>query len=684
MSAAAPPPPPLGPPPSQLDLNSIYRPDEDPALQGALGGRACRGSEAFVFGDSPEPSDLLGMTAEPARQAGGLGRSAAHNSAMSLIDLDDSSGYAPSEQGFAAPEAPQAQAAGVGLLGELPATVSAQLVENPRGGVFLDLSAPAASSAQPAASSAAPTAAAASSSASRGGAPSASQSAAGNPVIPDAQGFGSDDLFNQGKDRNLAEELKGEAVAAWSSVVKNLPEEVKVQMPDCMNPPPEDPNLELNFEADSRQGPGPQGLPQQAVAPVSGLAEAGGMNQQHAAMAVNRACEGRWVPTYMRQQMMQNGHTAVPTAAIPNAHERPASAPPMPTVEQTLHEIGNDVQETAQTMVAFVVAFLHSVAMQMQMCSHQTATTVHDQVVTFGENLCNGVPVGEEAGEERVGMGPLPPESTAGYGPMRSRVQRTIQGVTFARLVGFMKAKFVGPGMPPEVQRLIRSRSLSQHSSDNDIGTEDMTFTTDVNMEAVPNPVLPHVRVGYGPLTCREVWHVRHFESSASVEISNAPSNASVTVIIRVDVTALPGGGCEVDSRLYAKPKEAHAPLPLGLVEQLTEVHHLHSESLRDVVIALAQQEAFEEAASHGALRAEPAQHPPAQPPAPAAPQAAGAAAESASASPTAASAPEAREAKAPSAPPAPAGPSALQVATKVRGGTELDTSLLMKMAEGI
>ncbi|CAK0857753.1 unnamed protein product, partial [Prorocentrum cordatum] len=122
-----------------------------------------------------------------------------------------------------------------------------------------------------------------------------------------------------------------------------------------------------------------------------------------------------------------------------------------------------------------------------------------------------------------------------------------------------------------------------------------MLFSAEVNMEAVPQSALQQICSGYGPLTCRETWHVEHHESRAAVEISNVPTNASVTVFIRVDITGrLDGSGCEVDSRLFAKPREPHAPLPLGLVEQLTEVHHRHSEAFRDVLMALAREEAFQ------------------------------------------------------------------------------------------
>ncbi|CAK0862213.1 unnamed protein product [Prorocentrum cordatum] len=401
MSAAAPPPPPPGPPPFQADLDAVYRPDEDPALTSCVGARSSPHSEALVFGDFEEPQ---------LRTDAGLARGSKQSSAALLIDLDDSSGGAPSEPGAGADAAQPA-----GLLADLPAGVSLSAVEG--GAAYIDLSAPRlpASSAAPAAGGAA---AASRAPAGAGAAGGAASRDSGLPVLPDAAGFGSDDLFGS-KERNLGEELRGEAAAAWSSVVRNLPQEVKTQIPDCMAPPPEDPSLELNFtaEANARQGLPGHGLPAQAGgAPVTA-------DQHHAAMAVNRACEGRWVPTYMRHQMAQNGHHALPTAAAPNAHEF-AAGTPMPSVQQTLDEMGNDVQEAAQTMVAFVIAFLSSLATQCQMCSHQTATTMHDQVVSFGEGMCNGATVEEEFTEERVAMGPLLPESAAGYGPMRSRATR--------------------------------------------------------------------------------------------------------------------------------------------------------------------------------------------------------------------------------------------------------------------
>jgi len=87
----------------------------------------------------------------------------------------------------------------------------------------------------------------------------------------------------------------------------------------------------------------------------SSRGQATGLQQEHVHKAVDRACEGRWVPTYMRHQMAENGHTTVPTGANPNAHEYNASRP-VPTVGSTAQDMGQEMGEAAQNMISFMVA----------------------------------------------------------------------------------------------------------------------------------------------------------------------------------------------------------------------------------------------------------------------------------------------------------------------------------------
>jgi hypothetical protein len=263
--------------------------------------------------------------------------------------------------------------------------------------------------------------------------------------------------------------------------------------------------------------------------------------------------------------------------------------------------MGSEVGETAQAMVTFVLAVLSSLATQIQLCSHTTASSMHDQVMTCGENICNGVPENEHAGE--VVMGPLMNEDAAGLGPIRSQIKRTIQGVSLHKLVEIAKTKLISPHLPPAFQRLVRMRDLTKRHSVYESGVEDLLFATEVNMEMVPEGALEHVRQGYQPLRCQEKWRVESAaEGRASIEISNSPTNSAVNVVIRIDVLggadAQGHGRCDIDSRLYAKPRNNVEFLPRGLVETLAEVHHMQSENLRDTIIALAAASGDEPAAA--------------------------------------------------------------------------------------
>jgi len=78
------------------------------------------------------------------------------------------------------------------------------------------------------------------------------------------------------------------------------------------------------------------------------------------------------------------------------------------------------------------------------------------------------------------------------------------------------------------------------------------------------------------------------------VEFSNEHMERSLVVVaIRLDIVDRPdlvgGPGCEVDSRLYIRPRTHGAVMPIGFVEGLTEMHHVQCESLRDAVLGLAE-----------------------------------------------------------------------------------------------
>merc|ERR1712232_740224 len=102
--------------------------------------------------------------------------------------------------------------------------------------------------------------------------------------------------------------------------------------------------------------------------------------------------------------------------------------------------MGRDINEGAQSMYAFVVAFMSSLALQCQLCTHQTATTADERVMGWCEGFCSEVSevisvTGEEDRSSQMVMALLPNEATAGYGPMRSRVSRALSGLSFERVV---------------------------------------------------------------------------------------------------------------------------------------------------------------------------------------------------------------------------------------------------------
>merc|ERR1719265_526390 len=192
-------------------------------------------------------------------------------------------------------------------------------------------------------------------------------------------------------------------------------------------------------------------------------------------------------------------------------------------------------------------------------------------------------------------MGPLQDESAAGLGPLRSRLRRSMQGVSFQMVLDIVKTKLVCEAAnrewvapPNSFQRLVRSRKLTREVLNG--SSEDWLFSTEVNQQCLPQEVSAHLSGGVSMLSFRERWHIEHDEAKASVEMSNDIADSPVDLVLRMDLTDRPGtpsGGCEADSRLYAKPRAHGDVMPIGFMERLIDAHHMHSESLREIVLAL-------------------------------------------------------------------------------------------------
>lgn len=397
------------------------------------------------------------------------------------------------------------------------------------------------------------------------------------------EGFGSSDLFvDPNAPATVAGRVQADAAAAITWVAQKLPENINEHLPD-------------NLRAGQTNVEAPQ------------LSESE-MERAHKAEAVNRACEGKWVPAYMRHQMAQNGHTSVPGSSAPNAHEHDANAPP-PTVGGAFVEMGTEVGDHAQNVFAYVVTFLSSLAMQCQVCTVNTATSAHEQSL---DGWCNDAPADDPL------LAPLVDEASAGFGPMRSQLSRSMQRLSFSQIVQLAKTKLVTPNAPPELVKLVKSRELSRRRVSPDESIEDLAFTTEVSSDAVARELSQHVSNVEGgfssPLVCRERWQINHRQQHCTVQVSSEPAGGPVTIVLRMYITRAdssagagptdpaalaasappvfpeaPGAGCVVDSRLFAYAREMGTPLPQGLVEQLVEAHHQNSERLRDLILAFAE-----------------------------------------------------------------------------------------------
>lgn len=345
------------------------------------------------------------------------------------------------------------------------------------------------------------------------------------------------------------------------------------------------------------------GLLPERLKPREDVVEAPSLEQverDRAQQAADRACEGRWVPTYMRHQMADNGHAAIPQ--MPNAHEFSADQRP-PTLGEALSDMGVELRQHAQVIIDMMMATLSTLALHCQLCSHQAAASVHERVMVLGDGVvlegcstacgpCRNPEImsDQEDEEETVLLGPIPHESTANLGPMRSRVCHSLKGVSLDALLLAAKCNFVTPQCPPELRRLTQTREFVRGYNDHEASAEDWLFHTIVDPAVLASFPLDAVKevCGPGPMRCRERWHVEHLSKHASVEVTSEPAGGGVVVVLRLDIVQRPGDqGCDTDSKLYAWPRVTSMAMPPGLVERLVEAHHIHSESLRDVVLAL-------------------------------------------------------------------------------------------------
>eukprot|EP00929_Paragymnodinium_shiwhaense_P124239 TRINITY_DN9933_c0_g1_i1.p1 TRINITY_DN9933_c0_g1~~TRINITY_DN9933_c0_g1_i1.p1 ORF type:complete len:786 (-),score=225.69 TRINITY_DN9933_c0_g1_i1:290-2647(-) len=413
-------------------------------------------------------------------------------------------------------------------------------------------------------------------------------------IPTDAKGFGSEDLFGPepGQEQSVTAVLeeakqqliKGAAVAA--GVAGLQPGALGGLVPAAQEEPP---------------APEPQ---------------ASALDQEHMGKTVNRACEGKWVPTYMRYQMAEHGHTDLPSR--PNAHEYSANSAP-PTVGETFEGMGEDFAESAQQVFNFVLAIWSSLALQCQKCSEVSATDIHERIIDFGENICkDGSADGDDLVEgAEISLRPLREENATNYGPLRSRQQKTIEGIGVDRLLEICRSQIVPVGTSVD-QQLLKSRNALRQRCNSDRSVEDLLYATEVSAEVMPAEALQHIFPMQGPSTAAssssagpglgsssaghttgrnrvfllERWHKE--PGRLQLEIINDPSsNGPILLTARIDVVSTADKDtCQVDSRLYCQMQEHGAVLPRGLVEQLNHTHHLWLDRLRTTIRSAAPETA--------------------------------------------------------------------------------------------
>merc|ERR1740129_2200439 len=195
-------------------------------------------------------------------------------------------------------------------------------------------------------------------------------------------------------------------------------------------------------------------------------------------------------------------------------------------------------------MLGYMFAIISSIALQCQLCSQHSATTLHEQVLCVSDAVCCKEVSQALHSEDDSVLGPLLNEAVAGLGPMRSRVPHRVQGVGLETLLEIVKTK-LRPSASPQFQQMVKARELHRELFDRSAGSEDWLWATEVYMDTVAQEVSSHVcgtlaGVPASTLLCRERWHIEHNEARASMEISNEPANAAVTVVLRIDIADRP------------------------------------------------------------------------------------------------------------------------------------------------
>lgn len=409
------------------------------------------------------------------------------------------------------------------------------------------------------------------------------------------EGFGSNELFQSPRE-------KEEASAILTQLFEKLPENLRDKLPETivdrlpenvLERLPEPVRVRL-AAASSKNSPGAAstavpgtnagfaagGAPAVANVPVVNVPggvvnDPARLSTHHIEIASNRATDGRWVPTYMRQQLAEEGRVPLPTL------QRDPTAPPV-SIATTLGDMGQELNEEAQGLLTYVFSLIAKINLQCQLCTRSTVSTLHEHTV------------GEED-EYAPLLKDLVPEAEAGLGPMRSRVTRSMKegnnSVTFKNLLEIVSTRLVTgeTGQEPSAafRQSVKSRRFVRRQVHSDMSTESWAFVTELTPDILPVAMLQHLCVG-APIF-REQWHVNPHEGTASAELSRGAAGGLVNVVLRLDVTQVTAmGACDVDSRLYAQCKDTSTPMPIGLVEQLIEGHHRHSERLRDIILELA------------------------------------------------------------------------------------------------
>lgn len=273
-----------------------------------------------------------------------------------------------------------------------------------------------------------------------------------------------------------------------------------------------------------------------------------------------------------------------------NGHEYPAQHQP-PSMGSAFQEMGQEVQENAQALLTYMVAILSSLAFQCQMCSQNAASNIHE--TTFADS------------QDDVQCGAWVEEADLGLGPVRSRVQRTIQGASLESLLEMARKNLVVPSaavgeqrastLPIPIQQLVKAREIKRLDADS------LILNVEVNGETLQQSLPPDVlrllgcEGGFGTeLLFQEWWRIDSREAKASIDFSNEHLKSSQVILtIRTEIIERRDGAnlyCEVDSRLYTNPRTYGQHLPPGLVENLTQMHSSSAQLLHTAVMILAQE----------------------------------------------------------------------------------------------